>query len=467
MIRFNKTLSGILLVMMICMVMTSALAVGTTPVPTLPPTSGTIEGVVASVEKNDILINMNNGNTIRFMLSYISEPGVVVGDTVKIKYSGDVASRPEAVGIEVTKAAEVQTISGEVVMHDKESIFVMITSKDIFGFIIDAGTKVTGKAASVVTGDQVKVVYDGDLYSIATASVIEITEAVKNRKETVQTVPTENKILDGTVTRLSDKIVALRTGKGKTYTFKINSSTQITGNYDLEMGSRITVTYDGYATKKPNAKKINVIAAPDPTPTQKPVKTKTTTGTVSSFYGAYLTLENGTEFDCTGASFSGNSCGNPGDSAKVVYYTREDGILCATKVSLNAQQPTPTKSKTTSGEVVSFGGMYLSLNTGIGFDCAYASYSGNGNREPGDWVNVTYYVGDDGVNYATHLKFTATDASESAKKIVTDDDADSTYYDYEFYDDSETSYEPEQTPDYDEEMINNIIDSLLEGTDEE
>ncbi len=403
-------------------------AVANTPAPTPVPSTtdatetvlpaatitGTIEGTVVDVEANDIVINMANGNTISFMMNYITDTEAHTGDKVTIEYSGDVTDRPEAITITVTEAVLRQCISGEVLIHSKESVFVQITSQEIYGFVLTADTKVIGLADAIAMGDLVTVDYEGDLHGTPVATQIEITTAVKDRKETpVEVDNLSNKVLEGQVSRLSNKAVSIRSAKGKTYTFKRNNSTKVSGNYTLEVGARISVTYDGYAGKSPAAKSIYVIAPKDPTPTSTPTRSKTASGTVTGFGGMYLQLSSGIGFDCAYATYGGNSSGNEGDSAKVTYYVGDDGMNYATRVIFNAPQPAPKPSKTTSGTVSSFGGMYLQLDNGIGFDCAYASISGNGSRVPGETAKVTYYVGDDGMNYATRIVFTAVEAPRS------------------------------------------------------
>ena len=83
----------------------------------------------------------------------------------------------------------------------------------------------------------------------------------------------------------------------------------------------------------------------------------------------------------------------------------------AKRVSLiTIEDPTPTSAPrmtaTVSGLVKSFGGMWLALDNGYEFDVTYASYAGEGSRVPGDYANVTYYLGTDGILYATKVIFT-------------------------------------------------------------
>ena len=384
--------------------------------------NGSAEGTVLAIAPNDITVNMKNGNTINFMMNYLSETDAMVGDEVKIEYSGDILNRPEAVTVTVTEKSPAQTLTGTVFMHDQTSVYVEISSQQVFGFVCNKDTVINGAADYVVTGDAVTLTYDGDLYDTPTAAQITITEAVKDRSEKVQPTKTAtpatdatNKTLDGIVKSVSGTKLTMLTSRSKSYSFKINNDTRVTGNYQLAAGTRVTVYYDGYASKTPLAKAIYVYAPadPNPTPTSKP-STKTTTGYVDSFGGMYLSLTSGFGCDCAYATYSGNSDGRAGDSARVTYYVGSDGMNYATYITFTAVTPDPTPvpkptakpTSTASGIVTSFGGMYLSLDSGMGFDCTYASYSGDGDRLPGDEARVTYYVGDDGMNYATQIRFT-------------------------------------------------------------
>ena len=404
-------------------------AAQTTPVPAAAATqapaaqgdapaavTGSVEGTVLAIADNDITVNLTNGNTINFMMSNIPATDAVIGDKVTIEYSGDVANRPEAVSITVTEKSPAQTLTGTVFMHDATSIFVVISSQQVFGFVLNQDTVITGAVDYVVVGDTVVLTYDGDLYDVPTAVQINVTEAVRDRTEKTA-APQEDpvdKTLDGYVTNVTAAKLTIRTSLNKTYSFKLGGSTRVTGPYTLTTGARVTVYYDGYATKTPLAKAVYVYAPANPNPTATPApSTKTANGYVDSFGGMYLQLTSGIGFDCAYATYSGNSDGQPGDQARVSYYTGSDGMNYATYITFTAVTPAPTPipeptsvpTRSTIGFVTYFGGMYLSLDNGMGFDCAYASYSGDGARLPGDEAHVYYYVGSDGMNYATHIEF--------------------------------------------------------------
>ena len=307
--------------------------------PTLVPAKvdGTVSGVVVHVEENDIVINMNNGNTILFMMNYLHVTDAAIGDTVDIEYSGNIADSPEAVSIVVTKKAQDNlSVSGELMMHDSTRVFVEISSQNVFGFTVTKDTTVTGVAKTLNDGDTVTVTYSGSLDSIPHALNIEITKAsTKKAASTDSKDNPTNKHLDGYITYLTDRKLTLHTNSGHSYSFHLTGKTDYTGSYALENGCKVRVTYDGYAGKGPDAKIVHVIAPPDPNPPEP--KYHTTSGIVDAFYGVFLTLTNGEGFNVVGASISGNSDGEPGDKARVTYYVGEDGAYYATNVVFTAQ----------------------------------------------------------------------------------------------------------------------------------
>ena len=336
---------ALLFLLAACMLLGSASLAAATPTPTPAQTmipqkiDGTVAGTVVHVEENDIVINMDNGNTIMFMLNYLHVTDAAVGDKVSIEYCGDILDAPEAVTITVTeKAQQDQEISGTVMSYDDTRVFIAISSGNVFGFTLDKDSTVTGKAKTLNEGDVVTVTYQGELDAIPYAKNVEITTVAKAVKKSAED-KLKNKTLDGYVTALSDSKLTIHTNSGKNYSFKLTNDTKVTGNYSLEKGSKVRVTYDGYASKTPPAKIVKVLSPADPTP-PKPDH-HTTSGVVDSFYGVFLTLTNGSAFNCTYASYGGNSDGEEGDKAKVTYYIGDDGVYYATKVVFTAQDLSP------------------------------------------------------------------------------------------------------------------------------
>ena len=326
--------------------MTEAPSVTADPAPTeIPPEptatpepKKTVSGTVISVAPNDIIINIGNGSTINFTLSNLPDAGVRVGDEVIIDYEGDVLDSPEATKITITKEAVTNTLSGTVMVVTEDSVFIQISSKETFGFVLTSQTQFSFAGDPVTpplaVGDQVSITYDGELLNSPTATEILVLSAVPDRGNSGGSSKGDdsdqvNKHLTGYVTDMGSDWVTIRTDKNRTWKFYITHHTKITGSYTMEVGAKIRVTYDGYASDSPDAKEIRVVAPRDPTPTPKPTEKKTTSGRVVSWGGMWLQLDTGFGCDTTYASISGD--GVVDYRADVTYY-EDNGVAYATKI---------------------------------------------------------------------------------------------------------------------------------------
>lgn len=301
------------------------------PQTTMTPDSfnavGTVEGTVVSLGDNAIIINMDNGNTLSFVLSNIVTVDVMPGDQVSIDYSGDILDTPEAVTVTVTAKVAAQ-ISGVVTQHDAKMVYVKTATGNVFAFLLTDKTLVSGKATVITTNAEVKVTYTGDILTHPVVTAIEIVKAGSDND------PLVNKTLDGRVTQLTTKTVYIHTNSGHTYKFQRVSSTEYLGKYPLEVGAKIRVTYDGYASKAPDAKIINVLAPPDPTPPGP--KTYKATGYIEAMDGNMISIlgDDGKEYGFLlgKVKITGDSDCGVGDRATVTYYLEHDGTKTATTI---------------------------------------------------------------------------------------------------------------------------------------
>ncbi|MEG1525314.1 MAG: hypothetical protein RRZ24_09990 [Clostridia bacterium] len=294
--------------------------------------AGTVTGIVASVDGNQIVINLANGNTLVFLMSYLQATQAVLGDEVKIGYSGDVTNHPEAMTIEVTKPAPT-AIGGAIAQFDSTSVYVTISTGNVFGFVLDAKTKITGADNKLKNGDVVMVYYQGTLANLPKATEINIVTVAKDEKK----IPMD-KTLDGWVTKLGTKSFTIQCNNGKTWTFQKNATSKITGDYPFENACKVVVTYDGYASNSPVAKVITVIAPLDPTPPT-PVYT-TVSGTIVSIIDGYLSLTDGTGYYIMDADISGDLDAGVGDKATVTYCSN-GGIFFVVRVVLESVGDSP------------------------------------------------------------------------------------------------------------------------------
>ena len=301
------------------------------------PNGQVLEGTVMYITADDIMVKMENGNVFNFYMQGVGESDIKIGDQVAVTYTGDILNCPVATDVAITKADPVSTVSGTVIEHDSTSIFVQINSSDVLGFTLTKDTVVLGLGTEVLNGDKVNVTYDGNILDGPPATQIIITEVPASYVDPGDGKPMEdttNKSLNGVVTALSKSKITIQTSRKHKYTFRIVKNTRIDDRkIDLEVGCRVRIVYDGYASKNPDAKNIKVTSAPDPTPkpTKKPVVYQTVTGRVSSFGGMMLSLTNGYSFDVAYAKIGGDGKRVEGEKAKVTFYEKK-GELYATKI---------------------------------------------------------------------------------------------------------------------------------------
>lgn len=309
-----------------------------TPVPAIE--NGKVTGTVVDVQPNLITVQLENSNTLQFMLSSMHDSGTKAGDTVEITYSGNPLDAPEALTITILSSAPAATtVSGTVFRYTAQSVFVQTAGSNIFGFVIDQNTAFGGQSAKLKTGNAVTVTYTGELSNSPLATIIETTAVSSDPEPTAKPVDPEpvNKSLKGLVTNLTTKRVTIYTDTGHTYTFQRDGSTTVTGDYMLEYGARIRVLYDGYASQSPFAKRIDVIAPPDPTPpepTPYVPATHTITGTIVMTAGNGLAVDadDGGEYSflLRAPSISGDMV--VGYRINLTYQVEADGTMNVTRI---------------------------------------------------------------------------------------------------------------------------------------
>ena len=322
-----------------------------------------LQGTVLSVTQTDLMLGLGTGTVLSVKLGAIQNPGVNVGDEVIVEYTGDVLNAPVATSIALAQPDEANKMTGTVLTVTGNVVFLQVSTTAAYGFTYDAKTTYTfvGMPTNppVAAGDTVTVTYSGDPAVAAYAVNFEVKTfgAGRGTASIVTPAPASggstdpdsliDKTLNGTVTELTSKKMTIRTSKGKSYTFKRVKTTQYTGKYKLEKGATVKVRYDGYASKRPDAKEIRVTAAaPKVTPTPKPKEITPSPATeLHSFTGEViewnsknksLWMEGGLILDCSNAKIYNRDYAIPGMLAKVTYYfDRARGKDIATKVTFN------------------------------------------------------------------------------------------------------------------------------------
>ena len=110
-----------------------------TPEPEATPVPETheVQATVNLLDENDLLVNLDTGETVAFHLTYLAEPAVKQGDVVNITYTGELTDAPEALEVTVTASISAATaVSGTVYSFDSGSVFVQTQDDSIFGFVL-------------------------------------------------------------------------------------------------------------------------------------------------------------------------------------------------------------------------------------------------------------------------------------------------------------------------------------------
>lgn len=323
------------------LVLTAVILLGSFAVPALA--DDTLEGTVALVSGSTFILTMDNGNSLSLSSAGIPDVALNVGDRISVAYTGNILSTPVATAVTVLEASALQSASGIVTnietVQGSTVFFVQISGAGTFSFLFDAArTTVTGAEKTIAVGDQVTVTWNGDILSRPAALNVTINAAAPRVTPVPTPMPAEkndmdpsliDKSLSGTVTQLKNSKMYIKTSKGKKYSFKITNDTIRQGKYDLKVGCKVTVTYDGYASKQPSAKILKVThAAPDPTPT--PESLRTASGNVESVMGIWIRLDDGHVYTVNSAncSISGAENCQVGSYATFKFYFDGDERVC-------------------------------------------------------------------------------------------------------------------------------------------
>ena len=255
--------------------------------------SGLVEGgTVVTAQDGELTVNTQDGRTLTFNMDMLPDLSFAAGDVVDVSYSEidgnlialDVAKNTTAV------AAAANTISGAVYSCTRDSVYVSTADGMVYGFVLDGNTAYSGESKTLRVGSEVTLTYEGDLAANVRAKNIETTKvgggkAASSSSSSSSAIDgdpasTENKRLTGYVTDYSGSSITIQTGNGHYWTFRISSLTSYYGNYSLGVGSKVRISYDGYASDMPLAKHIQIYSDknsnPAPRPTTAPTPTKRT-----------------------------------------------------------------------------------------------------------------------------------------------------------------------------------------------
>ena len=169
------------------------------------------------------------------------------GDGVIITYEGDISERPYAVSIIVAKEQRQETLKsvhGTVSETAKDSVLVSFDSADARRFVLTEDTIINGDATELKVGDEVNVVYTGELGKNPVARTITVTREKKTHY-----------VMDGVLDNVSQNEIIIKT-KHKKYSFVVKKETRIQNMKYLCQGHLATITYVGELNHDPEAVSI-------------------------------------------------------------------------------------------------------------------------------------------------------------------------------------------------------------------
>lgn len=307
----------------------------------------TIEGTVVKLDETDIEISLSNGSAVAFRRDTADASSIGINDRISLTYTGDIETNAAAVAVTLLEKAERVEIrvTGKVVSHDADVVFVQTDPDTVCGFRMTPSTEIGGADSSIRNNAEVEVTFTDDLNDTPTATAICILVAGEADD------PLVDKQLSGHVIELIEDRMTVELSNGKQYTFVCTQYTFVCtqetcyqGVRELIEGCRVRVTYDGYASQEPDAKRIEILEAPEaaPVPTATPEPEPTVykvTGYITDKAGNSLAVaedNTGTElaFLIGAPEFIGddpNEIG-VGDRASVTYIV-EDGEPIPVKIN--------------------------------------------------------------------------------------------------------------------------------------
>ena len=314
--------------------------------PNAPKAEKSIEGTVVRLDQTGIGITLDNGSTFILACGSVDFSAVGINDRVLLTYSGDIAQGAVATGVTVIEKAQVEDmkVTGTVVSHDSSTVYIMVDSGTAYGFRVTSSTAIGGADSEVKNDAVVEVTYTGDLNAVPTATAIRIIKAGQEDD------PLIDKQLTGYVIDLTSSRMTVELSNGKQYTFVRTDETLYQGVCEIEEGCKVRVTYDGYASQRPDAKLVEILKKPEPTPvpTNTPEPKPTTykvTGTIVSKAGNMLVVSE----DNTGIEYGFliGSCEFTGDSPNevgvgdraTVTYRMEGDVKKPTKINYTKMPP--------------------------------------------------------------------------------------------------------------------------------
>lgn len=278
-----------------------------------------VSGSVLSYENGELKILTDNLQTIVF--HFIPDEEIGRGDYINVSYVGAFSTKGEPTVAQIEIVDKAETFSGTVTKHDKDYVQVDSGNGSSIRFMLADYTILSGEEKEIKNNATVTVTYSGDISEYPTA--FEVYTEVKGDELPERLI---DKTLTGTVVKLNKNSITILTEKGKKWTFNRTADTEYPkGKAKLTVDCTVKITYDGYASSKPDAKKIQVTKAPDPKP-----KYHDVTGIVQSVNGIWIVLDDGKTYTVNGANckITGQDFLVPGALAILRYYKDGNDRIC-------------------------------------------------------------------------------------------------------------------------------------------
>ena len=225
------------------------------------------------------------------------------------------------------------TFNGQVTDITDKSITVTGKSLTVT-FVINEDTEIKGEPSK---GDEVALVYMGDLNEYPYASIISVSKEAAKEPEKMT--------VSGTVTEFTEKSMLVTIDSSKSYRFALDKSTQVTGvaKY-VRVGDSVTVYFEGDVKSTPKATRIDIVK-------EKPeeIEIKLLNGTIDTVAKTYVTLNTGKKVYMVqtdkNTKYSGDKPAK-GYKAEIQYTgTLDSGRALATNIYCVKQTPEPTVYK--------------------------------------------------------------------------------------------------------------------------
>ena len=227
------------------------------------------------------------------------------------------------------------TFNGQVV--DVTDKAVTVTGKSLtVSFTINDETEIKGELSK---GDEVALVYMGDLNEYPYASVINVSKEADK-------VP-EKTVVSGTVTEFTEKSMLVAIDSSTSYRFELDKNTSVTGvSKYVRVGDTVKITFEGDVKSSPKASNIDIVK-------EKSEKTeiRLVNGTIESVAKNYVTLNTGKKVYMIQTGKNTKYTGDKpakGYKSEIQYTgTLSSGKAQAINIYCVKQAPTPTVYKVT------------------------------------------------------------------------------------------------------------------------